>query len=217
MLGSKEELPPLATSGLRERKTMDYQPSLSIKADHTFNPITFTKPTYCDLCHQFIWGMVNQGFSCYGCGLNSHKKCCSQISSVCNTENGAYQRNARSSLDSARPSSIRPGSIRSLARSTSISSGERSGELEPKKSSLVTELFAETQVQARKLGNTYIDANPSLSMSLILKANNRFNCRQEPLIYIEETIIKLITWDSVPNTLIFLLCYIIICMLLINS
>jgi hypothetical protein len=78
--------------------------------------------------------------------------------------------------------------------------------------SIVTELFAETQVQSRKLENALQEANPALNMTVFMKQNNRFTARQGPLIWINETIIKLLTWQSVPNTLMFLLCYVLVCL-----
>jgi hypothetical protein len=78
--------------------------------------------------------------------------------------------------------------------------------------SIVTELFAETQVQSRKLENALQEANPALNMTVFMKQNNRFTARQGPLIWINETIIKLLTWQSVPNTLMFLLSYILVCL-----
>jgi hypothetical protein len=80
------------------------------------------------------------------------------------------------------------------------------------KNSIVTELFAETQVQTRRLEKALKEANPELNMSLFLKQNNRYTARQKPLIWLNETIIKLLTWHSVPNTMIFLLCYTLICL-----
>lgn len=77
---------------------------------------------------------------------------------------------------------------------------------------IVTELFAETQAQSKKLGNFYADTNPSLNLAIFLKNNNRFIARQGPLIWINENLVKLISWYSVPNTLIFILCYTILCL-----
>ena len=42
---------------------------------HPFELVTFTKPTYCALCKQFIYGLVKQGLRCALCGIAVHKKC----------------------------------------------------------------------------------------------------------------------------------------------
>ena len=42
---------------------------------HEFQRKQFNKPTYCDYCEGFIWGLHKQGFACEGCGYNAHPKC----------------------------------------------------------------------------------------------------------------------------------------------
>jgi hypothetical protein len=81
-----------------------------------------------------------------------------------------------------------------------------------KESSIITELLAETQNQSRLISNVLQEANPDLNMSVFMKQNNRFTGRQGPIIWLNQTVIKLVTWHSTTNTLIFLLCYIIICL-----
>jgi hypothetical protein len=162
---------------------------------HNFTSATFSKPTYCDLCSNFIWGIVKQGFTCEDCGYNSHKKCQALVMTPCNPAH-AHSPRPRPFISSASRGPV------SLKRSNSVGD----------KNSIVTELFAETQVQTRRLEKALKEANPELNMSLFLKQNNRYTARQKPLIWLNETIIKLLTWHSVPNTMIFLLCYTLICL-----
>ncbi|MDP2437908.1 MAG: hypothetical protein Q8P67_19370 [archaeon] len=42
---------------------------------HDFVRSQFNKPTYCQLCDKFIWGLMKQGFSCTLCGYPCHKGC----------------------------------------------------------------------------------------------------------------------------------------------
>jgi hypothetical protein len=77
---------------------------------------------------------------------------------------------------------------------------------------LVTELLAETQNQSRKLENALAEANPGLNMALFMKQNNRYSARQAPLIWINESAIKLFTWHSPTNTIMFLLAYTLLCL-----
>lgn len=42
---------------------------------HPLQRVTFTRPTYCGICHEFIWGLALQGFRCALCHLNLHPKC----------------------------------------------------------------------------------------------------------------------------------------------
>lgn len=51
---------------------------------HSFETTTYLKPTYCDLCSQFIWGVVAQGVSCTHCQFNCHYKCKAYVKAKCN-------------------------------------------------------------------------------------------------------------------------------------
>ncbi|XP_045690128.1 diacylglycerol kinase theta [Phyllostomus hastatus] len=48
---------------------------------HTFRKVTLTKPTYCHLCSDFIWGLA--GFLCDVCNFMSHEKCLKQVKTPC--------------------------------------------------------------------------------------------------------------------------------------
>ncbi|KAJ3303610.1 RAS guanyl-releasing protein 4 [Kappamyces sp. JEL0829] len=181
------------TNSLLRSRTHSSSSSLTaLNKTHQFHSVTFTKPTYCDLCNNFIWGVVKQGHSCLDCGFNTHKKCCSLVTSPCVPH------------PSGKGGSSSGVSV--LGKANGIPAAAQAEERD-----IVTELFAETQVQSRKLGNVLTESNPALSMALFMKNNQRYTNRQYPFIWVNETVIKLLTWDSVPNTLIFLLCYIIVC------
>lgn len=161
---------------------------------HNFVVTTFTSPTFCDLCSSFIWGVVRQGHCCADCGYNTHAKCRKLVLTNCASaphSGGTAGRLSHSHYQ------------QDLAYASPVTEKEKD---------LVTQLFAETQVQSRKLGNLLNETNPALSIALFMKQNQRYTARQTPFIWINETAIKLLTWDSVPNTLIFLLCYIIVCL-----
>lgn len=131
---------------------------------HNFSHVTFTKPTYCDICNSFIWGVVKQGHSCSDCGLNCHRKCLSLITSICFPPSP----NLSPSFRPSRPSPPQSGS----------SQEDRD---------MVTELFAETQLQSRKLQNFYQESNPSFSALKFMKNNQRYTDRQLPFIWIKDT------------------------------
>ncbi|XP_044292660.1 RAS guanyl-releasing protein 1 [Varanus komodoensis] len=42
---------------------------------HNFQETTYLKPTFCDNCAGFLWGVIKQGYRCKDCGLNCHKQC----------------------------------------------------------------------------------------------------------------------------------------------
>ncbi|KAJ3267490.1 Ras guanyl-releasing protein 3, partial [Blyttiomyces sp. JEL0837] len=53
------------------------------KIVHDFDSFTYTRPTYCDLCDKFLWGIVKQGYQCRDCGFNVHKKCLHLVATPC--------------------------------------------------------------------------------------------------------------------------------------
>ncbi|XP_040832305.1 RAS guanyl-releasing protein 4-like isoform X1 [Ochotona curzoniae] len=56
---------------------------------HTFHEVTFRKPTFCDSCSGFLWGVIKQGYRCRDCGLCCHKHCRDQVKVECKKKLGA--------------------------------------------------------------------------------------------------------------------------------
>ncbi|XP_058402477.1 diacylglycerol kinase theta isoform X3 [Diceros bicornis minor] len=48
---------------------------------HSFRKVTLTKPTFCHLCSDFIWGLA--GFLCDACNFMSHEKCLKHVKTPC--------------------------------------------------------------------------------------------------------------------------------------
>ncbi|XP_055102609.1 diacylglycerol kinase theta isoform X1 [Symphalangus syndactylus] len=48
---------------------------------HSFRKVTLTKPTFCHLCSDFIWGLA--GFLCDVCNFMSHEKCLKHVRIPC--------------------------------------------------------------------------------------------------------------------------------------
>ncbi|XP_053567842.1 ras guanyl-releasing protein 3 [Bombina bombina] len=42
---------------------------------HNFTEMTYLKPTFCEHCAGFLWGIIKQGYKCRDCGANCHKQC----------------------------------------------------------------------------------------------------------------------------------------------
>ncbi|MEE6475147.1 hypothetical protein FKM82_010641 [Ascaphus truei] len=42
---------------------------------HNFQDMTYLKPTFCEHCAGFLWGIIKQGCKCKDCGANCHKQC----------------------------------------------------------------------------------------------------------------------------------------------
>ncbi|XP_036927107.1 RAS guanyl-releasing protein 1-like isoform X1 [Acanthopagrus latus] len=66
---------------------------------HNFQETTYMKPTFCDNCSGFLWGVIKQGYRCKDCGMNCHKLCKDQVAFEC-------KKNTRltSTIDSPTPS-----------------------------------------------------------------------------------------------------------------
>ncbi|XP_046844062.1 proto-oncogene vav-like isoform X2 [Xenia sp. Carnegie-2017] len=43
--------------------------------NHRFELTTFALPTYCSVCKNLLWGLINQGYTCKLCNLVCHKDC----------------------------------------------------------------------------------------------------------------------------------------------
>jgi len=50
-------------------------PTSPNEAPHMFVETQFNKPTFCQLCSGFIWGISKQGYQCTACKYTVHKKC----------------------------------------------------------------------------------------------------------------------------------------------
>ncbi|XP_034024483.1 RAS guanyl-releasing protein 4 isoform X2 [Thalassophryne amazonica] len=50
---------------------------------HNFHEITYKRPTFCDSCRGFLWGVIKQGYHCKGCGINCHKQCRDLVKMEC--------------------------------------------------------------------------------------------------------------------------------------
>uniref|UniRef100_W5KAV7 RAS guanyl releasing protein 4 n=1 Tax=Astyanax mexicanus TaxID=7994 RepID=W5KAV7_ASTMX len=50
---------------------------------HNFHETTYKRPTFCDTCGGFMWGVIKQGYHCKDCGVNCHKHCKDQVAMEC--------------------------------------------------------------------------------------------------------------------------------------
>uniref|UniRef100_A0A4W5QJQ3 RAS guanyl-releasing protein 1 n=1 Tax=Hucho hucho TaxID=62062 RepID=A0A4W5QJQ3_9TELE len=63
---------------------------------HNFQETTYMKPTFCDNCSGFLWGVIKQGYRCRDCGMNCHRLCKDQVAFEC-------KKNAKGSSTSEGP------------------------------------------------------------------------------------------------------------------
>ena len=54
-----------------------------ISSSHDFQPYTFTFPTWCEHCGDFIWGFYKQGLKCNECWIPVHHRCYEQVFLFC--------------------------------------------------------------------------------------------------------------------------------------
>ncbi|XP_055291180.1 diacylglycerol kinase theta isoform X2 [Moschus berezovskii] len=57
------------------------RPSGPAAPSHSFRKVTLTKPTFCHLCSDFIWGLA--GILCDVCNFMSHEKCLKHVKTPC--------------------------------------------------------------------------------------------------------------------------------------
>ncbi|XP_032896050.1 protein kinase C theta type [Amblyraja radiata] len=50
---------------------------------HEFIATFFPQPTFCSVCHEFVWGLNKQGYQCRQCNAAIHKKCIDKIIAKC--------------------------------------------------------------------------------------------------------------------------------------
>ncbi|XP_011615055.1 RAS guanyl-releasing protein 1 isoform X2 [Takifugu rubripes] len=67
---------------------------------HNFQETTYMKPTFCDNCSGFLWGVIKQGYRCKDCGMNCHKLCKDQVAFECKKNS-----KGTNAVDSPTPSS----------------------------------------------------------------------------------------------------------------
>ena len=191
-----------------------------VEQQHEFKSVTFKKPTFCDYCSNFIWGLgFKQGHSCVGCGYKTHKHCTSSVITPCypndSVEYGSYNDTESVLSSSTTSSTLRPrsraGESSQRLRSKSSNGSQRLRTKSSDSQSIVAEIFQETYNQKGMLASKVVEANPTLAMSVFMKQNNRFTARQKPFIWIQDTVMNLLFWKQSNRTLTFLLVYIVLC------
>uniref|UniRef100_A0A5F9CGE6 Protein kinase C n=1 Tax=Oryctolagus cuniculus TaxID=9986 RepID=A0A5F9CGE6_RABIT len=50
---------------------------------HEFTATFFPQPTFCSVCHEFVWGLNKQGYQCRQCNAAIHKKCIDKVIAKC--------------------------------------------------------------------------------------------------------------------------------------
>ncbi|XP_044058712.1 RAS guanyl-releasing protein 4 isoform X1 [Siniperca chuatsi] len=50
---------------------------------HNFHETTYKRPTFCETCGGFLWGVIKQGYHCKDCGINCHRHCRDLVGKEC--------------------------------------------------------------------------------------------------------------------------------------
>ncbi|XP_072922633.1 protein kinase C theta type isoform X2 [Hemitrygon akajei] len=68
---------------LRQRRGAIKQAKVHNVKCHEFIATFFPQPTFCSVCHEFVWGLNKQGYQCRQCNAAIHKKCIDKIIAKC--------------------------------------------------------------------------------------------------------------------------------------
>uniref|UniRef100_A0A4W3K6M9 RAS guanyl releasing protein 3 (calcium and DAG-regulated) n=1 Tax=Callorhinchus milii TaxID=7868 RepID=A0A4W3K6M9_CALMI len=85
---------------------------------HNFQEITYLKPTFCEHCAGFLWGIIKQGYKCKDCGVNCHKQCRDLLVLACR------KLRKSTSLENSSPTSLSHGSLPSSPASLNLGNGK---------------------------------------------------------------------------------------------
>ncbi|RNA18762.1 ras guanyl-releasing 3-like isoform X1, partial [Brachionus plicatilis] len=80
--------------------------ALKTEFKHDFHETTYFKPTFCNHCDGFLWGLIKQGWKCKDCGINAHRVCKDRIVMECRSKRNLAMYRQASSMDSARNRSV---------------------------------------------------------------------------------------------------------------
>ncbi|TPX59554.1 hypothetical protein PhCBS80983_g02436 [Powellomyces hirtus] len=197
---------------------------------HNFEVTTYNKPTYCDACDKFLWGLVKQGAQCKNCGFNAHRKCQHTVTTGCSgvrasrdyhphhdehsTEvvlHGKYdETDAERTVVMRRKSEPAvPGKAITAPRKPPMKRTQTTGMAE-KEMSIVQELITSTAMNSAAMEKAAKD--PPLNLLTTTPKNfTRFVMRLGPVVNFQDDVTEVLTWQNPPKTVIVMVTYIFLC------
>uniref|UniRef100_A0A674J1R4 Protein kinase C n=1 Tax=Terrapene triunguis TaxID=2587831 RepID=A0A674J1R4_9SAUR len=85
-MSDAKELIDCETEGffsLHQRRGAIKQAKIHNVKCHEFTATFFPQPTFCSVCHEFVWGLNKQGYQCRQCNAAIHKKCIDKVIAKC--------------------------------------------------------------------------------------------------------------------------------------
>ncbi|XP_075409293.1 protein kinase C theta type isoform X2 [Tenrec ecaudatus] len=85
-MSDTKNLSELETEGffaLHQRRGAIKQAKVHHVKCHEFTATFFPQPTFCSVCHEFVWGLNKQGYQCRQCNAAIHKKCIDKVIAKC--------------------------------------------------------------------------------------------------------------------------------------
>uniref|UniRef100_A0A8C5UP59 Protein kinase C n=1 Tax=Malurus cyaneus samueli TaxID=2593467 RepID=A0A8C5UP59_9PASS len=82
----QDDLADCETEGffsLHQRRGAIKQAKIHNVKCHEFTATFFPQPTFCSVCHEFVWGLNKQGYQCRQCNAAIHKKCIDKVIAKC--------------------------------------------------------------------------------------------------------------------------------------
>ncbi|XP_023206489.1 RAS guanyl-releasing protein 1-like isoform X1 [Xiphophorus maculatus] len=76
---SREEITSYFMRGMSVCAKLGY----NFNETHNFHETTYKRPTFCDTCGGFLWGVIKQGYHCKDCGINCHRHCRDLVRTGC--------------------------------------------------------------------------------------------------------------------------------------
>ncbi|KAJ3024352.1 hypothetical protein HKX48_000027 [Thoreauomyces humboldtii] len=203
---------------------------MSSSGVHNFEATTYNKPTYCDACDKFLWGLVKQGAQCKNCGYNVHRKCQHIVSFACTGTRGTYSddhdhddettdvvpyglsgdadASGRTLVMRRKSEPAVPGKAITAPRKPPTKRTQTNRD--DREMSIVQELMTNTAVNSAAMERAAKE--PPLNLLTTTPKNfTRFVTRLGPVVNFQDDVTEVLTWQNPPKTVIVMVTYIFLC------